>query len=144
MAESPVRLIWSLADSGLGTTLTATGNSGAYTATGNIKSAIDIRYVDDLEVLVYVAGTVTGTTPSLTVQFGFFDDQGNLFQPTTLKTTAITAASTPATAQALAAGRHAGSAGTYFTFSEWAQVAWTITGTNPVFNGVEIALYGRG
>jgi hypothetical protein len=106
-------------------------------------SPVDLRWTDDLTIAVYVAGAVTGTTPSLTVQLGFFDDQGNLYQPTALKLTAITAASTPATAPFLAVGRHAGSAGTYIALPEWGQVAWTITGTTPSFSGVEIALYAR-
>lgn len=138
-------LIWSLAASGLGTTLTASGNSGPFASppVQNKMSAVDLRWVDDLTIAAYVAGPVTGTTPSLTVQLGFFDDQGNLFQPASLKLTAITAASTAATAPFLAVGRHAGSAGTYISLPEWGQVAWTVTGTTPSFGGVEIALYGR-
>jgi hypothetical protein len=138
-------LIWSLAGSGLGTTLTATGNSGAWSAAVDYayRSPVDLRWVDDLTMTAYVAGAVTGTTPSLTVQLGFFDNSGNLYQPTTLKMTAITATSTALTGQFLAIGRHAGSAGTYIAFPEWGQVAWTITGTTPAFNGVEIELWAR-
>lgn len=138
-------LIWSLSQSGLGTTLTASGNSGNWTAAGDFtyRTPVDLRWVDDLTMTAYVAGTVTGTTPSMTIQLGFFDNSGNLYQPTALKMTAITATSTPATAQFLAVGRHAGSAGTYIVLPEWGNVAWTLTGTTPVFNGVEIELWAR-
>lgn len=141
--DDSVKLIWSLATSGLGTTLTANGNSGTWSnATPNRMTPVDLRRVDDLTMTAYVAGAVSGTNPSLTIQFGFYDDQGNLFQPTAFKLTAITAASTPTTAQFLAVGRHAGSAGTYIALPEWGAVSWAITGTaNPTFNGVEIALY---
>lgn len=140
--DDSVKLIWSLNASGLGTTLTGNGNSGAWSsANPNRMTPIDLRRVDDLTITAYVAGAVTGTTPSLTIQFGFFDDQGNLFQPTAFKLTAITAASSATTAQFLAIGRHAGSAGTYIALPEWGQIAWTLTGTTPSFGGVEIALY---
>ena len=113
-------LIWSLALSGTGTTLTANGNSGGYsTAVQNKYSSADLRWVDALTRAVSVAGTAA------------------------LKMTAIIAQSTPTTAQFLAVGRHSGSAGTYIALPDWGQVAWTITGTTPVFNQVEIALYGR-
>jgi|SRR5580704_7301789 hypothetical protein len=138
-------LIWSLAGSGLGTTISANGNSGAYAANTDYayRTPVDLRWTDDLTITAYVAGAVTGTTPSLTVQLGFYDDQGNLFQPSTLKLTAITAQSNATTAQFLAVGRHAGSAGTYIALPEWGQIAWTVTGTTPVFNQVEIAVYAR-
>ena len=138
-------LIWSLAKSGLGTTLTATGNSGNWNANTDFtyRTPLDLRWTDDLTMTAYVAGAVTGTTPSLTLQLGFFDDLGNLFQPAAFKMTAITATSTAITAQFLAIGRHSGSAGTYIALSEWGQVAWTITGTTPVFNGVEVEVWAR-
>jgi hypothetical protein len=139
MADAPVRLIWSLSSSGLGTTISGAGSSGSYTAAGNIKSAVDLRYVDDLELLVTV--TSKTATPTFAVQFGFFDDQGNLYAPSNLNLP-VTLTSTPATAL-LAAGRHAGQANTYYTFPEWGQIAWTLTGGGSV-NGVEITLYGRG
>lgn len=141
--DDSVKLIWSLASSGLGTTITGNGNSGTWSnANPNRMTPVDLRRVDDLTITAYVAGTVAGTNPSLTIQFGFYDDQGNLFQPTAFKFTAITAASTPTTAQFLAVGRHAGSAGTYIALPEWGQVSWTVTGSaSPTFNGVEIALY---
>lgn len=136
-------LVWSLtnqaAAAGLATTLTASGNSGAWSnAVQNKYTSVDLRWADDFWLSVSAA-TVTGTTPSLTVSLNAFDGQGNLF-PLGFSAPALTAAG-----QKVAfGGRHGGGgAGTYFVASEWGQVAWAITGTTPSFQGVEIALYAR-
>jgi hypothetical protein len=138
--DESVKLIWSLALSGTGTTISANGNSGSYTATpapGMPRTAVDLRRCDDLELMVYVTGKAS--TPSLVVGLGIYDDLGNLYQPSGLQATP-TLTSVPV-ATLLAAGRHAGSAGTYFTFPEWGQVYWTCSGGS--VTGAEIALYGR-
>jgi hypothetical protein len=140
--DDSVRLIWSLTASGL-TALSASGNSGSYTATpapGVGRTAVDLRRADDLWLSVSAAG---GSGTSLKAQLNLYDDQGNLFQfisGTTplLGTTAITSA--PGSSIAFG-GRHGGGgAGNYLVAPEWGQIAWTVAGS---FTGVEIALYGR-
>jgi len=143
--DDSVRLIWSLTSAGLatGTTLSANGNSGGYTAsTPNNRSAVDLRRVDDIWLSVIAAG---GAGTSLKAQLNLYDDQGNLFSllassGTTpiLATPAITAA--PGYAVVFGGKHGGGGGGNYLVASEWGQVAWTVTGT---FTGVEIALYGR-
>ena len=133
-------LIWSLTNSGIGTTITTSGNSGGYSsATPNARTAVDLRYgwADDVEIMVYVAGKTY--TPTLMVGLGVYDDQGNLYQPTALQLTPILT-SVPI-GSLLAAGRHAGTAGTYISLPEWGQIYWTCSGGT--CTGVEIALYGR-
>jgi hypothetical protein len=134
-------LIWSLTASGLGTSLTTSGNSGSYSAANpNARTAVDVRWADDLWLSVIAAG---GSGTNLKVQVNFYDDLGNLFQAITGTTPllGVTVASAPGSAIAFA-GRHGGggSGQNYIVPSEWAQVAWTLTGT---MTGVEIALYGR-
>lgn len=140
--DDSVRLIWSLTAAGLptGTTISAAGNSGGYTAsTPNSRTAVDVRRVDDLWLSAAAAG---GAGTNLKVQVNFYDDLGNLFQFVTGTTPllGLTVASAPGQAIAFA-GRHGGGgAGNYVVPPEWAQVAWTVTGS---MTGVEIALYGR-
>jgi hypothetical protein len=126
------RLIWSLAGSGLGTTLTTSGNSGGYTpGTPNARSAVDLRRVDDLW-LSAVAGAGSGT--ALTVQVDGYDDQGNLF-PQLLK---VTVAAAPGQAVAFG-GRHSGGS-SYLVLPDWGRVSWALTGT---MTGCAISLYAR-
>ena len=145
MADDSTWLIWSLTASGLGTTLTANGNSGSYTATAqNARTSVDLRRVDDVWLSVSV-GTVTGTTPTLKVFLNAYDDQGNLYGQgaTPLLVAPGSGSINAAGVTAVFGGRHAGSSGAYFVLSEWGQVSWQVTGTTPVFSGVEIALYAR-
>ena len=131
-------LIWSLAQSGIGTTISGNGNSGPYsTANMNKVTAVDLRWMDDLEIMVYVTAKVT--TPTLVVGLGIYDDQGNLYTPTAFQVTPVL--TTVPVGSLLAIGRHAGSAGTYVALPEWGQVYWTCSGGS--VTGVEIALYGR-
>jgi len=146
MSDHPVRLLWSLAGSNLGTTINAAGNSGAYQQPGpppwtpNALTPVDLRHVDDVWLTVQAA-TVSGGTPSLTVSLGAFDDQGNLYS-SLVSVPALTAAGA-AGRQQIAAGRHGASAGTYLVFPAWGQVAWAVSGTTPVFGAVDISLWGR-
>lgn len=138
--DESVRLIWSLASSGKGTTISGNGDSGSYTATpapGTGRTAVDLRRCDDLELMVYVTGKTS--TPALMVGLGIYDDLGNPYQPSGLQVTP-TLTSVPV-GTLLAAGRHAGSAGTYFTLPDWGMVYWTCSGGT--VTGVEIAVYGR-
>jgi hypothetical protein len=137
--DDSVKLIWSLTGAGPGTTLTASGNSGGYTpSTPNNRTAVDLRRVDDM--WLSVIGTTSAGT-NLQAQVNFYDDQGNLFQLSGVSTPLFATAALSATGRAVAfAGRHGAAGGSYLVASEWAQVAWSVTGT---WTGVEIALYGR-
>lgn len=136
--DESARLIWSLANSGLGDAISAGGNSGTYTATAqNARTPVDLRRADDLELMVYVTGKTS--TPSLMVGIGIYDDQGNLYQPAAFQLTP-TLTSVPV-GSLLAIGRHAGAAGTYVALPDWGQVYWTCSGGT--VTGVEIAVYVR-
>ncbi len=150
--QDPVRLVWSLTQSGLGTTLTASGSSGAWNSGSvpggepvqNQRTPVDLRWADDFWLSVCVQ-TVTGSSPSLQAQLNLFDDQGNLLTYLTGTTPFLAPAALTGEGAAVAfGGRHGGgSSGSYFVAPEWGQVAWKITGTTPVFAGTEIALYAR-
>jgi hypothetical protein len=140
--DESARLIWSLAASGTGTTISANGNSGPYTAPGpntvqSARTAVDLRRADDLELMVYVTGKTS--TPALVVGLGIYDDQGNLYQPAAFQVTPTL--TTVPVGSLLAIGRHAGSSGTYVTLPDWGQVYWTCSGGT--VTGVEIAVYVR-
>ncbi len=148
MAEDPARLIWSLSNSGLGTTISAAGNSGAWQAPGvppwtpNALTPIDLRYVED--VWMTVATTTIGGTgsPSLTLSLNVFDDKGHLFVAYLFTGAPQIITGSVLTAQ-VSLGKHGSAANAYIVFPEWGQVSWTVTGSSPTFTGTEIALYGR-
>jgi hypothetical protein len=130
------RLIWSLTSSGLGTALAAGGNSGPWTPTSpNAVTTVDLRDVTDVLLAVTVTGTVTGTTPTLSVQLNGFDDLGNVLAGLVKLSSNLTAAGS-ATASG---GLHTSS----LVLPAWGQIAWSVGGTSPVFPGVEICVYGR-
>jgi hypothetical protein len=140
--DDSARLIWSLTAAGLpaGTTISGTGNSGAWGANPSLRTPVDLRRVDDIWLSVN-AGGGAGTT--LKVQLNLYDGQGNLFQFITGTTPllGVTVASAPGQAIAFA-GRHAGGgSSSYVVPSEWGQVAWTISSGS--MTGAEIAVYGR-
>ncbi len=133
--DNRAKILWRLSQSGLGTTLTASGNSGSYTAANiNAATAIDLRRVTDLALMVYCSGTASG---SLTVSLGIYDAAGNLF-PTVLSAAALTA-----TGGKVAYGGLFTGGASQIVFPEWGQVAWAVTGGTPSFTQVEISLYGR-
>lgn len=140
--QDPARIVWSLATSGLGATITANGNSGTYNAaTQNACTTVDLRAVEDVLLTVYVGGPVTGTTPTLVAQLDIYDDLGNLIQPAVLKTAPnVTAAGGSGL---VSGGVHGSSATSSIVFPSWGRVSWAVTGTTPVFQGVEISLFGR-
>lgn len=132
------RLIWSLASSGIGTTISAAGNSGPWSnsaPTQNALSAVDLRDVTDVTLMVSV-GSITGS-PSLTVLLTVFDDLGNLFT-TSITTSAITAAG-----NSLVSGGLHGLTGKQLVLPAWGQVSWTQTGGASSVTGTEISLWGR-
>lgn len=137
MYGKQARLLWSLAASGLGTTISAAGNSGSYSwppAASNPRSAIDLRQVTDVALYITVAGVTS--TPSLNVYLDTYDDLGNLFAQQLKTAAAITAAGSTV----LAGGMH-GPSSAYLILPEWARVSWTCSGGSAT--GCEIALYGR-
>jgi hypothetical protein len=137
------KVLWSLAASGLGTTISGSGNSGGWKGTGpgdilpqaDFETAVDLRDVLDVALMVSV-GAITGS-PSLTVLLNAFDDAGNLYA-TAITTEAITAAG-----QSLVSGGLHGPSGSELVLSGWGQVAWTQTGAGASCTGVEITLLGR-
>ncbi len=135
--DGRARLIWRQSTSGDGSTLTANGNSGGYSATAALNSAIDLRWTTDLALMVYVAGAVSGSS-SLVVNLDTYDASGNLF-PAVLATAAITATGT---GKVTYGGLYSGGA-SQIVFPEWGRVSWVLTGATPSFAGVEISLYGR-
>ena len=139
--EDRAKLLWSLSGAGISSTISAAGNSGGYgdTATAPYSSsAVVLSPASDVQLTVYVAGKTSN--PTFAVQLGYYDNQGNLFAPTSLNLS-VSVSSVPATA-VLNAGVRAGSGGTsYFVFPAYGQVSWTCTGGS--VTGVEIELWGR-
>lgn len=131
-----VFLLWSLASSGLGTTISAAGNSGSWSSTNpSAESAIDFRWTDDLALLVNV--TSITSTPTLKVSVDAFDNQGNLYAAV-----AATANITGAGAAApVYIGRHGGASGNFVVLPGWGRVSWTCSGGSCV--GTEINLWAR-
>jgi hypothetical protein len=130
MIDNTARLIWSLSGAGLTSSIAANGNSGAI--------ALDIGDVTDVWLAVYVAGTSTGTSPTLDVQLDVRDPTGNWF-PQVMKVTQLT--SGPGCASA-SAGLHIAGNGSV-VLPRHCRVAWTVGGTTPVFPQTSISLYGR-
>jgi hypothetical protein len=135
------KLVWSLSNSGLGTTISGAGNSGPWLPPGNPppysygRSAIDLQRTSDVLITAFCAGAGT----SLNVVLNGFDDQGNLFGPL-LTLTALTASGS-AGMKFISGGRHgAGGTNSYVVFPLFGQIAWTVTGT---FTGVEICVFSQ-
>ena len=130
MINNHSKLIWSLSGSGQSTTLAASGNSGT--------TALDIGESTDVWLAVYVAGTSTGTTPTLDVQLDVRDAAGNWF-PQVMKVTQLT--SGPGYAST-SGGLHIAGNGS-MVLPRHCRVTWTVGGTSPVFPQASISLYGR-
>jgi hypothetical protein len=128
------KLIWSLANSGYGTTIAAAGNSGAWSsATPNAETLIDLRDVCDLALMVSV--TAVTSSPTVVATLNVFDDAGNAYA-TTLTSGNITALG----AKLVCGGLH-GPTTSYLVLPAWGQMAWTCSGGTTT--GTEIALYAR-
>jgi len=129
-------LLWSLAPSGLGTTISAAGNSGAWSAANpSAESPVDFRWVDDLALLVNVTGITS--SPTFKVNVDVFDDQGNVYAAVA-STANITGAGAAAPVYI---GRHGGASGNFVVLPAWGRVSWTCTGGS--VTGVQINLWGR-
>jgi hypothetical protein len=137
------KLLWSLVASGIGTTISGSGNSGGWQGPGagdilpqaDFESAVRLRDVLDVGLYVNVGGT-TGS-PAFQVQLDLFDAQGNLYLQV-LKTASLSASGAAAP---VFAGLHGPTAGTYLLLPEWGRISWTCTGGT--VTGTEIELYGR-
>lgn len=123
------KLLWNLTGSNSPGTIAANDNSGS--------SPIDIGDVSDLWLAVFVAGTSTGTSPTLDVQLDVQDADGNWF----LQVAKIAQITAGPGSGSVSAGLHAGSG--YLVLPRYCRVAWTAGGTSPVFPKTSIALYGR-
>ena len=131
-----VRLIWSLAASGIGTTIAAAGNSGGWSnANVNAESALDLRWTDDLTIMAACTGITS--TPTLSVFLDLYDDQGNLYAAVGTGPV-VTAANTGKLASF---GSHAPTSSLYLALPSWGRISWTCTGGSTT--GTEIAVYGR-
>ena len=137
------KILWSLAASGAGTTISGAGNSGGWQGAGagdllpqaDFESAVKLRDVLDVGLFVNVGG-ITGT-PAFQVQLDVFDDAGNLYAQL-LKTASLSAAGSAAPVYG---GLHGGSASAYLVLPSWGRVSWTCTGGT--VTGTSIILYGR-
>lgn len=136
--DNRAKILWRLSSSGAGTTLTANGNSGGYTATNiNGVTVVDLRRVTDVALMVYVGGAVFAGS-SLVVNLDIYDAAGNLF-PAVMSTAAITAI---ATGKVAYGGLFSGGT-SQIVYPEWGRVSWAVTGATPSLAGVEISLFGR-
>lgn len=137
------KILWSLAASGAGTTISGSGNSGGWQGAGpgdilpqvDFESAVKLRDVLDVGLFVNVGGITS--SPAFQVQLDVFDDAGNLYAQV-LKTASLSAAGAAAPVYA---GLHGGSASSYLLLPQWGRVSWTCTGGT--VTGVSIYLYGR-
>lgn len=126
------RTLWTLSGSGLGSTLSASGNSGL----------VSVGAVADVWLAVTVTGTPTGTTPTLDVGIDVQDPDGNWY-PGVAKITQLTTSAGRGTAYA---GLHmpvVASTSAALVLPEWCRVSWTLGGTSPVYPGTSISLVGR-
>jgi hypothetical protein len=137
------KLLWSLAASGTGTTISGSGNSGGWEGNGpgDILPQADfegsIRLRDVLDVGLYVSvGAVTGS-PAFQVQLDVFDSLGNLYAQL-IKTASLSAAGSAAP---VFGGLHGAGASAYLVLPEWGRLSWTCTGGS--VTGTEIELWGR-
>lgn len=135
------KIVWSLAATNIGDTLTEAGNSGGWQGvtggwpnSNNAETNVDLREIPDVALYVTAAG-ITGS-PSLVVNLDVYDNLGNLF-PAVLSTAALTGAGS----KSAAGGLHGGSASTYLVLPDWGRVSWTLTGGT--VTGAQIVLYGR-
>lgn len=137
------KLLWSLTASGLGTTISAPGNSAGWAGNGpgdwppivNAESSIDLRDVTDVVLMVSVGG-ITGT-PAFVASLDLYDNLGNLY-PAVLSTASLAAAGV----KTAAGGMHGGSASSYLILPEWGRVSWSGLSSASV-TATQIALYGR-
>jgi hypothetical protein len=131
------KILWTLAGSGKGGTITTSGDSTTGAGPG---PALDGHDVTDLALIVVVTGTPTGTSPTLMVQVDMQDANGNWIPGVVKLAANITAAGT----YVVYGGLNGGPGSAYVVLTGKLRVSWTIGGTaSPTFTGVQIALQGR-
>lgn len=128
------RTLWTLSSSPLTTTITASGNSGT--------TLIDLLDVTDVWLSLFVAGSPTGTTPTLAAQLDVQDPDGNWIAGIA-KTSTVTSQGGSASAFAGLHMPNVSTSSAAWALPRWCRVAWTTGGTNPVFPQVSICLTGR-
>lgn len=129
------RTLWDLASSGLGQTLTASGNSGT--------TLIDLLDVTDVWLSLYVAGTPSGTSPTLAAQIDVQDPDGNWFTAVA-KTATVNSSGAGASAFAGLHMPNVSTTSAAFALPRWCRIAWTVGGTgSPTFPQTSICLVGR-
>lgn len=131
----PPRTLFDLKSFGLGTTLTASGNSGS-------SPLVDLLDVTDVWLSLYVTGTPTGTTPTLLAQLDVQDADGNWI-PGIVKTATVNAAGASAWATAGQNMPTVSTTSASLPLPRYGRIAWTVAGTTPVFPSVSICLSGR-
>lgn len=128
------KLLWTNRNGNVGTTLTASGDSGT--------PLVDLRYASALWLAVSVTGTVAGTTPTLDVYLDVMDAAGDWFTHVAHATPQLTAAGQAQVSTGLFLPSGAGLAP--LVLPEYGRVSWAVGGTaNPKFDGAVISLYGR-
>ena len=140
------KILWSLTASGLGTTITAAGNSGGWAGNGpgdilpqaGFETPVDLRDIQDVALMVNV-GAIT-SWPTMKVGLDLYDDLGNLYA-NVLQTAAITGTGTTILPGGLHGGYN-GTASSYLVLPMWARVNWSAV-SGGTFTGVGIALFGR-
>lgn len=128
------RTLWDLQSSPLTTTISASGNSGTV--------AIDLLDVTDVWLSVYLGAAPTGTTPTLAAQLDVQDPDNNWITAVA-KTATVNANGASASAFAGLHMPNVSTSSAAFVLPRWGRIAWTVTGTTPVFSAVSICLTGR-
>lgn len=123
-------LWWSQTAAGVGTTLQVAGTYHS--------ADIDLRDSCDVWLAVYVAGTSTGTTPTLDVWLDLKEASGQYLLQA-LHVTQLTTAPGYASASA---GIHIAGVGS-MCLPHFGRVTWTLGGTTPVFPQASISLFRR-
>jgi hypothetical protein len=129
------RTLWQLSQSGIGTTVTASGNSGA--------PSVDLQEVTDVWLSLYLGAAPTGTSPTLAAQLDVLDPDGNWITAV-CKTATVNASGGSASAFAGLHMPNVSTSSAAFPLPRWGRVAWTIGGTGgPSFTVVSMCLSGR-
>jgi hypothetical protein len=123
-------LWWSQTAPGVGSTLSVAGTYHS--------ADVDLRDACDVWLAVYVAGTATGTTPTLDVWLDLKEASGGYL----LQALHATQLTTAPAYSSISGGIHIAGVGS-MTLPERGRITWTLGGTNPVYPQASIALYGR-
>lgn len=129
------KTLWDLASSGLGTTISANGNSGT--------TLVDLLDAVDVWLVIFLGAAPTGTTPTLAAQLDVQDPDGNWITAVA-KTATVNSSGGSASAFAGLHMPNVSTSSATFVLPRWGRVAWTIGGTaTPTFTKVSMSLTGR-